>query len=464
MRVTMPAMAALIAAAFASAQAQIRFTHAFPKTRFDKPVYFGAFPGKAKTNVVLEQHEGNALLVHRKGGKWAKDTLYRREVHHANEKGLLGIAFHPRFNANRKYYISYDPPGKLYNIVEERIADATGMKDAGGEGRVLIKIDDPYENHNGGTIAFGPKDGLLYYGTGDGGSGNDPLNSGQDVNSLLGKMLRIDVDRKDPGLQYGIPADNPFAKGPSSGPGGGRAEIFAYGLRNPWKWSFDPINGDLWAGDVGQVAFEEVDIITLGGNYGWKAMEGPQGTNPGNKFLPPVFWYDRDAGNSVTGGVVYRGSAASKYYGTFFVADYGSRAFWNLRKIDAGPAVATRLEDAPADVSSFGTDAEGRIYICGHDNGVIYRLDGPDLTPDAPARPQGSLLGKYRRIWSVRPGEKLSGRAFALSPVLEIYGSGGGLLGAVRAADPALPADMDPGAYLLKPISGKGLPDLLTVR
>lgn len=450
-------LAAVLAAALLPAEARIRFADAYPKLEFAKPVYFGAFPGRARTNVVLEQHRGNALLVYRKGEGWAKDTLFRRAVHTANEMGLLGIAFHPAFNANRKYYVSYDPPGELFNIVEERLADATGMKDSGKPGRVLLKIADRYENHNGGTLAFGPKDGFLYFGTGDGGSRNDPLNSGQDLNSLLGKMLRIDVDRKDPGSEYGIPADNPFRNG------GGRAEIFAYGLRNPWKFAFDPLNGDLWVGDVGQNAWEEVDIVTLGGNYGWKPMEGPAGPNPGDKYRMPVFWYDRDKGVSVTGGVVYRGSAESEWYGAYFLADYGSRAFWALRKSGTG-AVATELGEAPAAISSFGTDAEGRVYACGHDDGKIYRLDAPGLVPDSSAAPKGSLLGKYRRIWTAAPGERLPGRAFARAPLLEIRAMGGALLGAVRAVDPALPMDMGPGTYLLKPIAGDGAPDLLRVR
>lgn len=449
---------ALLLAALAPAHGQIKFTDAFPKTKFDEPVYFGAFPGKPKTNVVLEQHEGNALLVYAKTTGWAKDTLLHIAVAQAGEMGLLGIAFHPDFNTNHKYYISYDPPGALFNIVEERIADATGMKDSGTKGRVLLKIDDPYENHNGGTIAFGPKDGFLYFGTGDGGSGNDPKGNGQNVNALLGKMLRIDVNKKDAGLEYGIPADNPFANG------GGRAEIFALGLRNPWKWSFDPVNGDLWAGDVGQDAIEEVDLVTLGKNYGWKTMEGPEGSNPGGKFTLPVFSYNRGDGNCIIGGVVYRGSAGSKYYGTYFVADIGSQSFWSMTKNGTGLAAATKLDDTPTGISSFGTDAEGRIYACGLSNGIIYYLDSPDLTPNASLHPQGSLLGKYRRIWSAHPGGRLEAWAFAGSPVLEIFGLEGGHLGALRAADPSLPPNMDSGVYLLKPTVGKALPDLLMVR
>ncbi|HKP97575.1 MAG TPA: PQQ-dependent sugar dehydrogenase, partial [Fibrobacteria bacterium] len=352
-----------IAGAFASfpaatALGQITFKDAFPGKRFDRPVYFGAFPGKPQTNVVLEAHQGLALLVYREGTAWVTDTLVKIAVSRENEMGFLGIAFHPDFNANHKYYVSYDPPGTYFNIVDERIADATGMKDSGAPPRTLFKIPDKYSNHNGGTIAFGPKDGYLYYGTGDGGSGGDPDGNAQNPKALLGKFLRIDViNRTDPGLEYGIPADNPFAKSTD----GSRREIFALGVRNPWKWSFDPLNGDLWVGEVGQDRIEEVDLITLGGNYGWKVMEGPEGTPTDNMILP-VFSYTHNTGTCIIGGVVFRGNSASKYYGTYFTADINTKKFWALKKNGTGLATVENLPNMPTNISSFGTDAEGRIY------------------------------------------------------------------------------------------------------
>jgi glucose/arabinose dehydrogenase len=454
---------ALAACDQASSQTTIKFTNAYPNVKFDRPVYFGAFPGRAKANVVLEQHAGNALIVYQKdGGAIATDTLYHTTVNSTdNEMGLLGIAFHPDYNANRKYYIAYNPKGTpYYDIVEERIADATGMKD-GGTGRILFKIDDPYSNHNGGTLAFGPKDGFLYYGVGDGGSGGDPNGNGQNTSVWLGKLHRIDVNSKDAGLEYHIPADNPFASGT-------RKEIMAYGLRNPWKWSFDPLTGDMWVGDVGQDKIEEVDLIPAnqinkGGNYGWKIMEGKSGTNSGSMILP-IFTYEHTTGNCVIGGVVYRGNPSSKYYGTYFVADNGTSKFWNLKANGTGDATVTNLNNTPTALSSFGTDAEGRIYACGLSNGTIYYLDDPDLTPVVALRAESPYHGPRGRNYTVRPGGSLEAGAFAASPVLEIFSLAGNRLGALRKEDARVPADMDAGLYLLKPVQGRGVPDLLRVR
>jgi glucose/arabinose dehydrogenase len=365
---------------------QVRLKDAFPGLTFNRPVYVGQLPGVAgKTMVVLEQHLGEATLVFKQGDAWAKRTLLKIDVHQANEMGLLGIAFHPDFPRNHKYYIDYDPPGPdLANIIEERETDSSLMRDA-GKARVLIRVPDKYTNHNGGTLAFGPKDGMLYIGMGDGGSGNDPDGNGQNRNVLLAKMLRIDVDRKDPGLEYGIPADNPFAK---AGPGQARGEIWAYGLRNPWKWSFDPLTGDLWAGDVGQNAIEEVDLIVKGGNYGWSEMEGPEGRNDGSMILP-VHSYNHGVGSCVIGGVVYRGNPASRFYGRYFFSDLSGHTIWTLRKNGSGKADAEKVGKFPADPTTFGTDSEGLIYAATlTEASPIYRLESPDLGP----APGGSAM------------------------------------------------------------------------
>jgi glucose/arabinose dehydrogenase len=443
-------------------QSQIKFTNAYPGTKFDRPVYFGAFPGRAKTNVVLEQHLGNALLVYLKDdGSVARDTLYHLSVDQSNEMGLLGIAFHPGFNTNHKYYICYNPPGTPYHdIVEERIADATGMKDSGTKGRILINIDDPYSNHNGGTIGFGPKDGFLYFGVGDGGSANDPNGNAQNKSAWLGKMHRIDVNSKDTGLEYHIPADNPFV-------GGARPEIFAFGLRNPWKWTFDALTGDMWVGDVGQDNIEEVDILVKGGNYGWKIMEGNRNTGAGTKdssMIGPLFTYDHSTGNCVIGGVVFRSNPASKYYGSFFISDNGTSQFWVLKPGSTGTATATSLGTTPTGFSAFGSDAEGRVYGCGLGNGTIYVLESPDLTPAAVLKPGAAARAAHGRSFTVRPGGVLDARAFAASPVLEVFGLNGNRLGALRKDDARLPADMDAGVYLLKSASGDGASDLLRVK
>ncbi len=442
----------------ATAQNPIKYTSVYPGTKFVLPVYFGSFPGRVKTNVVLEQHAGNVLLVYINDDNSVEvDTLYHLEVNTAEEMGLLGIAFHPDFNANRKYYISYNPPGtKFYDIVEERIADPTGMKDSGVKGRILFNIADPFENHNGGTLEFGPKDGYLYYGIGDGGSANDPNGNAQNLNSWLGKMHRIDVNSKDPSLEYHIPADNPFAKG------GGRPEIFAYGLRNPWKWSFDSETGALWVGDVGQNEMEEVDTITKGGNYGWKQMEGPLGTNNG-KMIEPLFSYNHSTGVSVIGGYVYRANPDAKYYGTYFVTDIGSSRMWTLKANPAGGFTATMVGVTPTGFSSFGVDAEGKIYGCGHTNGNIYRLDSPDFGTSAAVK-SGPFKGAYGRSFTAKADGQLNPLAFSKSPVLEVFNLTGSRLGAIRRDHPRLPRDMEKGTYLLKPIPGPELPNLLILQ
>jgi glucose/arabinose dehydrogenase len=387
----------LLACALAAAQAQVTFKDAFPGLTFKRPVYIGQMPGVSeKTFVVLEQHLGQATLVRNQNGKWTASVLVKLDVHQANEMGLLGIAFHPDFKNNHKYYVDYDPPGTMYNIVQERQTDATLMKDLPDSARILIKQPDKYDNHNGGTLAFGPKDHYLYIGMGDGGNGYDPDGNGQNVNVFLGKMLRIDVDKRSAGLPYGIPADNPFAAG------GGKGEIFAYGFRNPWKWSFDPVNGDLWMGDVGQDATEEVDIVVKGGNYGWKAMEGKGGTNSGSMILP-IYTYGHSKGNScIIGGVVYRGNPGSKYYGTYFTADLSGHSLWNLTKNGTGDAAVAKVGTTPGNPTTFGTDDDGLIYLgTESENSPIYRLDGPDLGP-APvsiARGPRAYAPEYRPSW-----------------------------------------------------------------
>ena len=343
-------------------------------------------PGKAETFLVLEQ-PGAIQIVSKgivsgsangtNGAVWRKTLFARIEVSGGgsggDERGLLGFAFHPDFAANRRYFVYFVKGSQ--DVLEEGAADSSLLKDSGRPGRGILGIPDPFGNHNGGTIAFGPKDGYLYVGTGDGGSAGDPQGNGQNKKSLLGKFLRIDINAPADGKAYGIPKDNPFLDG-SAAP-----EVWAYGLRNPWKWSFDSATGDLWAGDVGQGALEEVDIIEKGGNYGWNAWEGNrcysgEGADcglPGHKA--PIFTYGRDnrGGISVTGGFVYRGDAASPHYGSFILGDYGTNNVWALKK-DGKSTVLPR--PAKLGISSFGVDSKGRMYVMGVFGETIYRMDG----------------------------------------------------------------------------------------
>jgi glucose/arabinose dehydrogenase len=382
--------------------AQIAFTNAFPNLTFAEPVFFGVYPGKPKTYVILEQHKGNVLLVSQSGSSWTKDTLVTVAVHQGTEMGLLGIAFHPDFANNRRYFLSYDPPKEFSNILEERKVNESFTKDAGTAPLEIFNITDKWVNHNGGQVFFGPKDGYLYFATGDGGSmENDPDGNAQNKNVLLGKMLRIDVDKKEGGLNYGIPSTNPFASG------GGRGEIFAYGFRNPFKWSFDPLTGDIWLGDVGWLTMEEVNLVTLGGNYGWKIMEGTGGTNSGSMTLP-VYAYGRTLGSAVIGGVVFRGDPASKYYGTYFAADFYKTSLWSLTKSGPNAASFTNQGTTPTGISGFGTDETGRIYACGHGKGIIYMLDSPDLQGKTTVSTMGRRKGRaYRPVFHLKKGEAL---------------------------------------------------------
>jgi glucose/arabinose dehydrogenase len=359
----------------ARAAAPINLVNAFPGLKFNRPVYVGEIPGMpARTFVVLEQFEGLASTAVRQGNAWVKGTLLKLDVHQAAEMGLLGIAFHPRFRENGRYFVCYNPAGGMQDVLEERAADPATLKDKGVAKR-LIALADKYDNHNAGTLGFGPKDGMLYWSMGDGGAAYDPDGNGQNRKVLFGKMIRLDVDRRDPGLEYAIPADNPFAADPDPAV---RREIWAYGLRNPWKWSFDRLTGDLWAGDVGQNEIEEVDLIRKGGNYGWDAMEGPAGKNDGTMILP-VHSYKHGNGTCVIGGYVYRGDAKSPWYGTYFYTDETAHDIRVLRKAGDGTYASESLTIGPGNFTSMGEDAEGRLYVCGLTTQTVYLLDSPEL-------------------------------------------------------------------------------------
>ena len=423
--------------------AQVTFTDAFPGLTFNRPMWFGELPGKTKTYVVLEQHLGEINLIVQKNGTWTKQNFLTLSVNQSNEMGLLGIAFHPDYVNNHKYYINYDPPGSLLaNIIEERASDLTGLKDA-GTGRKLINLSDKYENHNGGTMAFG-KDGFLYAGMGDGGSGGDPDGNGQNKNVLLGKMLRIDVNTKTNGKEYGIPPSNPFAKG------GGAPEIYAYGLRNPWKWAFDPLTDTLWLADVGQNNVEEVDIITNGGNYGWVAMEGPDGTNDGTMTLP-IFSYTHSDGSCIIGGVVYRGNPASKYYGTFFASDLSKHQLYSIKKNGSGLATVTTVGTVPGNPTTFGTDSEGKIYL-GTDSQTskIYQLTSADLGAAPVSFWRNRKSGNESINYSVNRGGSLPAALFNNVNTISVCSLTGEIKVALTVENTNLPKDIKSGLYVMK--------------
>ena len=298
----------------------------------------------------------------------------------SNEEGLLGLAFHPDYETNGYFFVNYtasNPDRTVISRFSVNESDA-GSADPASE-TVLLTYNQPYGNHNGGHLSFGP-DGFLYIAVGDGGSAGDPENNGQDRTTLLGSILRIDVDSQENGNKYAIPNDNPFADNKE----GFREEIFAYGLRNPWRFSFDEDTNELWAGDVGQNAVEEIDIIESGLNYGWNIMEGmncyPTGSECVREGLEsPIFTYGHSRGDrSITGGYVYRGSDIPGLTGLYIYADFVSGRIWALDISNPDNPENTELFDSNLNISSFGLDSENELYITGFD-GKIYRF-GDEIT------------------------------------------------------------------------------------
>jgi len=290
----------------------------------------------------------------------------------SSERGLLGLAFHPNYSQSGLFFVNYiDQNGNTVIARFHLSTDDPNKADPSSEVD-LIHVNQPYPNHNGGGLAFGP-DGYLYIGLGDGGSGGDPMRNGQNLQTMLGKLLRIDVDKGD---NYSIPADNPFAGG------GGLGEIWAYGLRNPWRFSFDRTTGDLYIADVGQDSWEEVNFVpagTMGGlNFGWSYFEGNHSYNdtpPANaSFIQPAVEYSHSEGCSVTGGSVYRGQAMSEWQGVYLYGDYCSGSIWGLIHTGQNEYQSMLLFQTGAQITTFGVDEAGEIYMADFRSGSIVRL------------------------------------------------------------------------------------------
>jgi glucose/arabinose dehydrogenase len=338
------------------------------------PLDVQAAPGDMSRLFVVEQR-GRIRIVRGSTLVAAPFLDIAGRISCCGERGLLGLAFHPDYAQNGRFYVNYTNPQGHTHISEFRVSQNPDLASPDSE-RLLLFVSQPFSNHNGGGLAFGP-DRRLYIALGDGGSGGDPLNNGQDLRTYLGKMLRIDVDG---GMPYAVPSDNPFRGNAAALP-----EIWALGLRNPWRFSFDRATGELYIADVGQSAREEVNVAPRGAggqNYGWSLMEGTQCFRPASgcptaNLTLPVLDYGRGIGGSITGGYVYRGCRMPGYAGTYFYGDFVSGTIRSFR-LQNGQAGDQRdwtgtVGRGIGNISSFGQDAEGEVYILDYD-GELYRL------------------------------------------------------------------------------------------
>jgi glucose/arabinose dehydrogenase len=350
---------------------------AFPNLKFESPVEFThAADGTNKVYVVEQK---GVIRVFDNVSATSQASVFLdidARVDMNGEMGLLGLAFHPNFKTNGYFYVNYNrnSPTRQTVISRFKVNAGSQVADPGSE-KILLTYDQPYTNHKGGKLAFGP-DGYLYIAAGDGGSGGDPQNNAQNRKNLLGKILRIDVNVAET-EKYAIPKDNPYVGNTE----GFREEIYAYGLRNPWRFSFDIATGNLWAGDVGQNEVEEIDVITKGGNYGWRIKEANDcfdatGNCNQSGLTAPVWSYRQGTdGRSVTGGIVYRGKKLPNLVGKYIFGDYVSGKVWSL-KYDGSKA--TESGDKMANVNSisaFGEDANKELYILDYAGGKVYTLE-----------------------------------------------------------------------------------------
>lgn len=349
----------------------LKIIEAFPALSFTRPVDFQ----------VGSKNDNNVFVVTQRGIIWVFENDIETTVKHSfldiqeriddrsNEEGLLSVAFHPNYESNGYFYVNYTTKNSTTVISRFQVSPTNPSLANSNSEKILLEFEQPYGNHNGGQLAFGTE-GYLYIGVGDGGSGNDPHGHGQNLNSILGTVLRIDVDPVASGKNYEIPNDNPFVNHPTY-----REEIYAYGLRNPWRMSFDAVTGTLWLGDVGQNKYEEVNIIENGGNYGWNIMEGfhcfKTSDCDTSDVTMPITEYNHDAGDlSITGGYVYRGNQIKELQGWYVYGDFASGRIWAIHTTDATEKL---LFETEIHISSFGVDALNELYFCGFDD-KIYKF------------------------------------------------------------------------------------------
>jgi len=329
-------------------------------------------PSRDGTGRLFVVEQGGIIRVIKAGKLLATPFLNLTNiVHSGGEEGLLGLAFHPAYKTNGRFFVNYTRvvSGQHQTIIAEYHVSSTNKDVANPTGAIVLKVNQPFDNHKGGQLVFGP-DGYLYIGLGDGGDAGDPLKNGQKLSTLLGKMLRIDVDS---GAPYKIPPTNPFI-----GRTGVKPEIWAYGFRNPWRFSFDLQSKKLYIGDVGQDAFEEIDIGTVGGNFGWNVMEGahcyPIGStcNQSGKILP-IAEVAHPAAEAIIGGFVYRSTVIPALSGYYVFGDFITGTIWGLKQV-SGTWQRTTLLSTGRGISAFGRDASGALYVIDYLNGAIFKI------------------------------------------------------------------------------------------
>lgn len=391
----------------------VTYSEAFPGLTFTAPVELLSPPDNTKRLFVVQQNGIIKVFKNKPGITNAEVSNFLNiasQVTFNGEAGLLGMAFHPQYATNGYFYVTYTRPGPLTTVVSRFTVKPGNPNEADPQSEVILFTQaQPYSNHNGGKLAFG-KDGYLYISLGDGGSAGDPQNYAQNLSSLLGKILRLDVNQSSGSLNYSIPESNPFRNNTQDY----REEIFSYGLRNVWKFSIDQSTNTIWAADVGQGNREEIDIITSGGNYGWRLMEGTlcynpsTNCNPGNLILPIFEYPHTDNNRSITGGYVYRGVQIPEWQGNYIYGDYISGRIWKL-EYSNNTAANTFLNLAGGLISSFGEDHNGEIYVVRYstsNTGRIFRY-----FPEAPVAPASLILtrqsGSNELTWEDQSNNEL---------------------------------------------------------
>jgi glucose/arabinose dehydrogenase len=415
-RLTMATGIMVALAATAQPLPRIKIVSTFPALTLNQPVWMSESPDNSGRFFIVER--AGCIVVVQKGTDGAQSreflNITSRQPFVGVEEGLLSIAFHPGFSTNGLFYIYYNqqesseqdtnhhPLLPHRSVISEMKVSATDSNraDLASERIVMEVPQPPFGNHKGGQIGFGP-DGYLYVGLGDGGKADDPSNNGQNTATMLAKILRIDVNTRtvlgsgkfQEKLAYGIPRDNPFVREPLMAGNGARHEIYALGLRNPWRYSWDRQTGEMWVGDVGQNLWEEIDLIVKGGNYGWCVREGAHHFKPGPpgaEYIDPVIEYphkpgllkesqfpNHSIGLCVIGGYVYRGKKYPPLQGIYLYADYNLGTIWGMRYQDGKVTTYGTLLEQPKNIASFAEDADGELYLMAFD-GHVYSITVPE--------------------------------------------------------------------------------------